>query len=69
MTPVEQTATRSSVDAAGHRRRALHLGRLVEAAPAGGGVGVAGVDRDGPQRVRRARSRVTSTGGAAGPSA
>ena len=32
MTPVEATATWSSRDAAGHRRRALHPRRVLEAA-------------------------------------
>ena len=38
--------------AAGHRRRALHARRVLEAAVAGGGVGVAGVGHDHAQRVQ-----------------
>ena len=39
-------------DAAGHRRRALHPGRLLEAAPPGRRVRVAGVGHDHPDRVQ-----------------
>ena len=52
ITPVEATATWSSRHAAGHRRRALHARRLLEAAVAGRRVGVAGVDDDDAQRVQ-----------------
>ena len=41
-------------DAGDHRRGALHPGRLVEPAAAGGGVGVAGVRGDRAQRVEPA---------------
>ena len=68
ITPVEATATWSaSARPAASAAGALHLGRVVEPAPAGGGVGVAGVDHHARRASSRQRSRVTSTGAASTP--